>query len=308
MPTFVDDFARPLPGDMVERPITSAAGTPVPAGVRNLVWGATIREGDDWGWFSTAFAPDLLSPRDGRIREGPDVDAPVLQMFAPGKGVTNAMLNARTLVENSLIPALQAVCGYKEAVPFLTSAPPGAAAMTPGYRDHAAPYLEYVGEAAVYIDAGGLHIPLAYKTGAALPTARLLQAGQPRVVVTVEWQGTREGLPPEPPRILTLGTFILAAAAGRCGGVSRDTNNSDILEASGYLVLYTSDRPENVELPAIWYPWDSRYGTSRTVVPQYVYTPADLGFRDHLPGVPAAPPAINNPPAQQAATGNKLYL
>lgn len=164
-------------------------------------------------------------------------------------------------------------------------------AYSPG--DALAPYREYNTRARLLIDAGGLQLPLAY-TGVKdadnvkLPTSRLLQGKQPTCTIVVEWNGIREKAKPEPVQVLVFGSFILALAGAQIDGVQKDTNAADIILASGFLVLFSTSRPEDVQMPAFWCPWDGRYGTTTQVVPQYIYTPAEMGFRQFLPGITQA--------------------
>lgn len=181
-------------------------------------------------------------------------------------------------------------------------------AFSPG--DDVAPYQTYQGVCRLLISAGAASLPLAYKATplgqAARPTARLLQLKQPQAVIVVEWSGSRTLLKPEPPKITAPGSFILAEAGGQCSGPQKNSQLQDILTASGFLVLYTSERPESLTLPAFWFPWDGRYTDTP---PQYIYTPTELGFGQFLPGqtTPTSLKAIiNNPPAQQ--TNAQLFL
>lgn len=174
--------------------------------------------------------------------------------------------------------------------------------------DALAPYLGYDAAVTLYIGAGSVRMPLAYVATTGVnrrPTARLLQLAEPNATLVIQWAGKRTNAKPAPPQIVTLGSFVLAEAQARCRGVGLDAMGNNILEAAGYVVLYTSDRPENVELPAVWLPWDGRYGTNTQ---EWTYTPAELGFKQYLPGVPAIPTKINNPPPSSTGAGNKLRI
>lgn len=166
--------------------------------------------------------------------------------------------------------------------------------------DQFAPYLGYECTATLYVASGGQQLPLAYQVPAsgapARATSRLVQAAEPTCTLAVEWAGSRRGYKPEPPRLLVLGTFVLLHAAARVGHVGKDSNGMDVVSASGYLLLASSVRPEDVVLPALWTPYDGRYNTSVSQVPQYLYTPGELGFGEYLPGqtgTDAADPAAN---------------
>ena len=175
--------------------------------------------------------------------------------------------------------------------------------------DTIAPYLDYGASATLYVDAGGLQLPLAYREptpGAPLPTSRLFQGRQPTCVLAVEWYGVRTRTKPEPVRLLVLGDFVLLRAAARCDGVAKDANGTDVVSASGYLLLAATTRPEHVIVPSLWLPYDGRYNTSVDTVAQYLYTPSDLGFGEYLPGSDV-PATYGNPVLQQQnGNGNKI--
>lgn len=185
-------------------------------------------------------------------------------------------------------------------------------AFSPG--DDVAPYQSYQGVCRLIITAGATAMPLAYKATplgqAAKPTARLLQLMQPQAIITVEWQGSRTSAKPEPPKIVVPGSFILAEAGGQCSGPNKNAQLQDILKASGFLVLYTSVRPEAITLPAFWFPWDGRYNSNPEEVPQYLYTPEELGFGKLLPGYTAPVSSLKhgtgNPVAQ--SNTNVMFL
>lgn len=174
------------------------------------------------------------------------------------------------------------------------------------------PYIEYRARAVFDIDAGSAQLPLAYKTapvGQTLPTARLLQVAQPLSVLRVEWMGVRRGAKPQAPIVTIPGTFVLASAGATIDNVGISTDGREEVAASGYLILYTNVRPENIVMPSLLAPWDGRYGNG-TINFAYSYTPTDLGFGQLLPGIPAnagAAGVINNPPAQNGNAG-KLFL
>lgn len=168
------------------------------------------------------------------------------------------------------------------------------------FQDTVAPYLSYECSATLYVMAGGQQLPLAYQVPAtgqpARPTSRLVQASEPTVALVIEWAAERSRAKPEPPRLLVLGTFILMSAAAKVHGVRKEPDGTDRVAASGYFVLSSSVRPEDVVVPALWTPYDGRYNTSVSQVPQYLYTPGELGFGEYLPGqtgTDAADPAAN---------------
>lgn len=176
--------------------------------------------------------------------------------------------------------------------------------------DQAAPYKHYECSSILYVDAGGLQLPLAYTTptpGTPLPTSKLFQGAEPACALAIEWYGVRERAKPEPPKLLVLGDFILIRAAAACHDVSKGTNGQDVVSASGYFLLATNVRPEHAVVPSLWTPYDGRYNTSVDQVAQYLYTPADLGIAELLPGADAQQTA-GNPLLKITSTGgNKVF-
>lgn len=178
--------------------------------------------------------------------------------------------------------------------------------------DRAFPYLSYRAKASLRVDAGSVSLPLAYKavpTGATeRPTSRILQLKQPGSIIVVEWAGVRIGTKPQPVIVTAGNSFVLAAAGADVDSVGLGPDGRETVAASGYLVLYTTERPENITMPALLTPWDGRYGNG-TINAAYTYTPTELGFGQFLPGqtTPTSLKAIiNNPPAQQ--TNAQLFL
>lgn len=177
-------------------------------------------------------------------------------------------------------------------------------------EDALAPYDFYRVVARLVIESGGLQLPLAYTgrkdaAGVNLPTSRLIQGKQPTCSYVVEWSAARAKAKPEPPRIVTLGDFILSLAGGQVDGINKNAEMSDLILASGFYVLHSSNRPEDAILPAFWCPWDGRYGTAPSQVAQYSYTPAELGFGQFLPGA-ATPNTSGNPTLQNSTSGNQV--
>ncbi len=179
-------------------------------------------------------------------------------------------------------------------------------------QDDIAPYKEYAASATLYVMAGGLQLPLAYKerglAEAYRATSVLFQGAEPTCVLAVEWHGVRSRAKPEPVRLLVLGDFLLIRAAARCDGVAKDANGTDIVSASGYLLLAATTRPEHAVVPSLWVPYDGRYNTTVDQVAQYLYTPTDLGFGEYLPGQGASAPTYGNPTVQQTVTGGNKIL
>jgi hypothetical protein len=148
---------------------------------------------------------------------------------------------------------------------------------------------------------------LAYKASPGDPraTSRLLQAFEPTAAIVVEWSGKRSRARPEPPKILSSGTFVLHRAGGQCASPSLGTNAEFYFEASGYLVMLTASRPEVLVIPAFWTPYQAGYEDETT---PYTYTAAELGFGNLLPGQPGAsgqnqpPKKPNNPPFRKPVT------
>jgi hypothetical protein len=175
------------------------------------------------------------------------------------------------------------------------------------YADSVAPYLGYDCVVRLLVDVGGVQMALAYKNtpGSVNPTSRLLQAFEPTAAIVVEWSGKRQGAKPQPPQVLTAGTFVLHSAGGQCSSPSLGTNAQFYLEASGYLVMLSATRPELLVIPAFWTPYESGYEEGTT---PYTYTPQELGFGNLLPGQPGATgnPAQfrkpNNPPGNPPVT------
>lgn len=176
----------------------------------------------------------------------------------------------------------------------------------PAFRaaDAIAPYREYNCSARLLVLSGGMQLPLAYSgrldaENVARPTSRLLQGKQPTCVVVVEWNSVREKAKPEPVQVVVFGDFILHSAGAQVDGVYRDTTLADLIAASGFMVLFSTSRPENCQIPAFWTPYDGRYGTTPSVVPQYVYTPEEMGFKKFLPGITTETttgnPTLQNP-------------
>lgn len=168
--------------------------------------------------------------------------------------------------------------------------------------DRLAPYRDYRASARLLISSGGIQLPLAYtgrldEDNQPKPTSRLLQAKQPTCTVIIEWNGVREGAKPEPVQIIASGDFIMSLAGAQIDDVRKDTNGKDIILASGFYVLHSTNRPEDALMPAFWCPWDGRYGSTTQTVPQYIYTPAELGFRQFLPGI-TSPATSGNPTLQ----------
>jgi len=182
----------------------------------------------------------------------------------------------------------------------------------PAYRvaDAIAPYRAYNARVRLLIGAGGMQLPLAYKAPVAgetpRVTSRLFQGKEPTCTVIIEWDGVREKAKPEPVVITASGDFILAMAGAQVDGVQKDTNLEDIIAASGFFVLYSTNRPEDARMPAIWCPWDGRYGSSPLVVPQYIYTPAELGFAQFLPGASTQTTPGNPTLAPAQGDGNQI--
>jgi hypothetical protein len=185
----------------------------------------------------------------------------------------------------------------------------------PIYSDEqkVAPYVSYRSRAHLYIDAGSVQLPLAYrKVGAgasALPTARILQLQQPNVVIMIEWQGVRVGYKPQPIVLTVPGSFILAAAGAIADSPGINADGRETVAAQGYLVLYTAVRPENIVMPSLLSPWDGRYGNG-TIDFAYSYTPDELGFGKLLPGYVAPVSSLKqgtgNPVAQ--SNNNVMFL
>lgn len=179
--------------------------------------------------------------------------------------------------------------------------------------DRLFPYLSYRARASLRVNAGSVSLPLAYKANTPgqtpRPTSRILQLAQPGSVIVVEWQGARIGQKPQPVIVTAGNSFVLAHAGADIDSVGIGPDGRETVAASGYLVLYTTERPENIVMPALLTPWDGRYGNG-TINFAYSYTPAELGFGQFLPGQ-SAPQSlkdiINNPPAVSVKTG-QLFL
>lgn len=178
--------------------------------------------------------------------------------------------------------------------------------------DQVAPYRHYECAATLYVNAGGLQLPIAYRAvlqgETPRATSRLVQAAEPCCAVAIEWFGVRTRTKPEPPRILLLGDFILAHAAASVMGVSKEANGTDVVKASGWFLLTSTTRPEHAVLPALWTPYDGRYDTSIQQVQQYLYTPAELGFGAYLPGQATTTTQYGNPVLQQTQSGGGKIL
>lgn len=175
--------------------------------------------------------------------------------------------------------------------------------------DQIAPYLHYDCTATLYVDAGGLQLPLAYTTptpGSPLPTSRLFQGAEPTCALAIEWFGVRTRAKPEPPRLLVLGDFMLVRAVAACHNVSKDANGTDVVKASGYFLLVATTRPEHAVIPSLWTPYDGRYNTSVDQVAQYLYTPEELGFGELLPGIPSSFSYGNDVIQTLTGGGNKI--
>jgi hypothetical protein len=58
----------------------------------------------------------------------------------------------------------------------------------------------------------------------------------------------------------------------------------------------------------LWQPYDGRYNTSVDQVAQYLYTPAELGYGEILPGAQAPGQTYGNPILKTTLTGggNKI--
>lgn len=177
--------------------------------------------------------------------------------------------------------------------------------------DQLSPYKAYACSVTLYVDAGGLQLPLAYRRQASgespHATSRLCQAAEPVCAVVIEWSGIRSRYKPEPPKLLLLGDFLLTHAAARVENIAKDTGGTDIVTASGYFCLVSTTRPEHAVLPALWTPYDGRYDTSVDQVAQYLYTPSELGFGVYLPGQTETVPQYGNPKLQMTSNaGGKI--
>jgi hypothetical protein len=90
--------------------ITGPNNEPVPASVRQLVYGGMIHTGrvhleTGWGWHGAAFAPDLLSSRDAGVRR----ENTMTRGNDPFTGAT---------LQSQLLAAIQDVCARKEVAVF----------------------------------------------------------------------------------------------------------------------------------------------------------------------------------------------
>lgn len=175
-------------------------------------------------------------------------------------------------------------------------------------NDQVAPYLHYHCNCRLAIAAGGVQMPLAYKTPPTIgknanPTSRLFQAAEPTCWYAVEWVGVRQGEKPEPPKFGPLGSFILHSVVAEVRGVFKGANGQDVIAAAGYYLFSTVTRPEYCTVPAFWAPWDYRYNDSGGQ--GYGYTIEDLGITALIPGL--AVQTEGNPVViNQVDPGNKL--
>lgn len=109
IPVFAGDF-------LVPEVITGPGDAQIPASIRNLIYGGSIHnfvQGDGWGWLSTAFAPELMSARDGTAGINQNAEYRRIDAEIPG-GIDH---NGNRL-DVALLAAIQNLCSYKQPVTF----------------------------------------------------------------------------------------------------------------------------------------------------------------------------------------------